>query len=561
MPPSAAFAETIDTPKAFPKRKKPARTVSAPVGLPAEPEVLDSIARIGTGLFDMPVAIRAADSEPGVGSGASLFDAPFLRFRKERDLVGESGAALGKLALIDLASRSELEPAKIALLDDLDTLASAYLESRQAIGRTDHVTLLPNRLRFLDDIAKLADESTSGEQRFSILLVTLADARMFNEVLRALGHSYADDFVRIGSALLRELVPQTATLYHVSVLSFAMVLPADALRLETLAERIVASFAKPLICNGLPLATRVGVGLTDFDPCDGRAAENLRAALTAAQDSRQLTTGWSRYNKAADEAQRRAFTLLSDLREAIASKDQLSLHFQPRVAMKSGVCVSAEALLRWNHPRLGAISPGEFLPLVETTAMIGPLTNWVFKAGIGQIGQWKKRGIDLTLALNVSPNNLRDRGFADNLKRMLATARIDPRRVELEFTEGALTTNEPQVHGEIEGIRKMGIEIAIDDFGTGYSNMNYLTRLPAQIIKIDQSFVRTMSGQPRQQLLVRSIMEMAHALGFRVVAEGIETTETYDMLRGWGCEEGQGYLMSRPLPSGDFASWLAANQG
>ena len=524
-------------------------------GFAAEARVLEDVIAIGTRLFGMPVML--CEGEVSHAIEANTFPPGLLRFMHDQALTGSDGSVLGSLSLVDLKSHPALDADQLTALDALGNVTGAYLGARRAIGEFDHVTLLPNRHRLLSDAARVSSQKDGDATSQSILLVTLADARTFNEILRALGHSYADEFLKAGVAVLRDAIPKDLDLYNVSVLSFAILLPSDPATEERIARNIVAAFQKPLLCSGVPLATRPGVGIATIGIAPGSIAESLRAALTAAQDGRQRSEGWGRYSKTTDEAHRRAFRLLSDFGTALVSKDQLTLHFQPRVSMQNGLCVGAEALLRWNHPQFGAISPGEFLPLVETTALIGPLTQWVFQHGIRQISQWKSEKMALSLALNVSPNNLREFGFADELGVLLAREGVDPKQIELEFTEGALTTNEPQVNAEIDTIRRMGIDIAIDDFGTGYSNMSYLTRLPVQIIKIDQSFVRTMGEQPRQQLLVRSITEMAHALGFRVVAEGIETIDAFRMLRSWDCDEGQGYLMSRPLEASIFQDWMA----
>ncbi|MBY0613015.1 MAG: bifunctional diguanylate cyclase/phosphodiesterase [Beijerinckiaceae bacterium] len=530
-----------------------AQSSLASEGLPPESHVLESISRIGAELFGMPVGIVQA----GTGKVVDPMTQPSARFTHDHPLVDSRGMDLGRLALRDLTSHSPLDAAQQALLDNLGAIASGYLEARRFIGETDHVTLLPNRHRLIGDMALAAGTGAAHDDR-CLLLVTLADARSFNEILRALGHSYAEDFIRAGAQRLRAIIPKHIALYHVSLLSLAIALPAEAGVTETLADEIVRAFAAPLACNGISFATRIGVGLCDFKATDRRTAEYLRSALTAAQDSRQKESGWSRYDRQSDEAHRRAFMILRDLDAAIAGEGQLTLNFQPRVSMPDGRCKSAEALLRWHHPTLGHISPGEFIPIVETTTLMRPLTQWVCRSAIAQVETWRRQGIDLTMAVNVSPNNLREGGFAGTISDMLDRAGVEPSCLELEFTEGALTGNEPAVNGEIEQIRRLGIDIAIDDFGTGYSNLSYLSRLPVQIIKIDQSFVRTLTSDPRQQLLVKSVLDMGHSLGFRIVAEGIETTSAYDMLNDWGCEEGQGYLMSRPLVAPEFAAWFKA---
>ncbi|MEJ1937247.1 EAL domain-containing protein, partial [Nostoc sp. NIES-2111] len=247
---------------------------------------------------------------------------------------------------------------------------------RHAIGRTDHVTFLPNRLAFLDHARTVAAGTP-------LVLVTLADARQYNEILRALGHQFADDFVREGMSALAGLLPPGQRLFHVSVLSFA-VIPASVTGAERLGAAVVQRFSRPLDCEGLPVITKVGVGIAELEPACHSAAETLRAALSAAQHSRSLSRGWAHYDRRSDEAHQRAFGLLQDLRSALETPGELSLAFQPRLAMDTLRCAGAEVLLRWTHPRLGPVSPAAFIPLAEATALMGPLTHWVLDAALRQ---------------------------------------------------------------------------------------------------------------------------------------------------------------------------------
>jgi EAL domain-containing protein (putative c-di-GMP-specific phosphodiesterase class I)/GGDEF domain-containing protein len=421
---------------------------------------------------------------------------------------------------------------------------------RRVIGRTDHVTFRPNRLAFLDHARALPGGAP-------LLLVTLADARHYNEILRALGHQFAEDFVRAGVAGLAGLLPADLPLFHVSVLSFA-VIPATMDGAEALAADIVRRFAAPLECSGLPVITKVGVGIAELDPDLHSASETLRAALSAAQHSRSLSRGWAHYDRRSDEAHQRAFGLLQDLRGALEEEGQLSLVFQPRLAMDTLRCGAAEVLLRWTHPRLGAISPAEFIPLAEATALMGPLTHWVLDAALRQEAEWRRAGRRLRLSVNVSQNNLREPDFVERLSATMHRHGSDPGSLEVELTEGAMASGDAQAVDSLAALRDAGVTLAIDDFGTGYSNMQYLTRLPAQVLKLDRSFVQPLGKDERQTRLARSIVALAHGLGYSVVAEGIETEEARELLAGWGCEEGQGYLFSRPLPPKVFAEWLEA---
>jgi EAL domain-containing protein (putative c-di-GMP-specific phosphodiesterase class I)/GGDEF domain-containing protein len=442
------------------------------------------------------------------------------------------------------------------LFEQLQTLIQENQAQNDPIGRVDHVTRLPNRVQFLDDFTGAA---AFGAAPRTLILVTLADAKHFNELLRALGHAYSEDFVRAGAWRLRVLLGQETKLYHVSVLSFAF-FTTDAAEgtPPPVVHEIVKAFRESIVCHDIPVDTRVGVGVTPLSNISVSPSELLRATLAAAQDSRRGYEGWAWYNRKNDEAHMRAFRILTDLPAAFASHDQLSLHFQPRVSLRDGACTSAEALIRWTHPGMGAIPPGEFVTLAETTALITPLTRWVMEHAVRAVADWQELRKGLRVSVNISPKNLEEPHFVDAALDLTRRYGVDPLLVELEFTEGTLASNPGLMLNQLGRLRQSGFEIALDDFGSGYSNMSYLGRIPAQHLKIDQSFIRPLESETKNQLLVRSIIDLAHALDYSVVAEGIETQGAYGLLAAWGCDEGQGYLMSRPLTRERFAEWLDA---
>ncbi len=441
----------------------------------------------------------------------------------------------------------------VARFERVRQLLDRY-EPADLIGKTDHVTLLPNRMRFLSDFTILQ----ASEGKTFLVLVTLADAKHFNDLLRALGHSYAEDFVRAGAARLADLLPAQTQLYHVSVLSFAFLAPDNAGgQPPSVVGAIVDAFRHSIVCQKIPVDTKAGVGLTPLTSATIEPSELLRATLAAAQDSRRTDDGWAWYNSKTDAAHQRAFRILTDLPAALAASDQLSLQFQPRVCMRERACLSAEALVRWRHPEMGVVSPAEFIALAEATALITPLTQWVLEHSLLAVANWQAQAPGLKVSVNVSPKNLEEPTFAAGLYDLAMRIGVDPALVELEFTEGMLAGSLQSMLQQVERLRQDGFEMAIDDFGSGYSNMSYLGKFPAKYLKIDQAFVRTLDDEPKYQVLVRSIIEMAHALGYKVVAEGIETRSAFALLSDWSCDEGQGYLMSRPLDAQAFMRWLA----
>jgi EAL domain-containing protein (putative c-di-GMP-specific phosphodiesterase class I)/GGDEF domain-containing protein len=425
-------------------------------------------------------------------------------------------------------------------------------ETRRLIGQLDHVTLLPNRLQLVGAIQNLPSD---GPPQL-LVLVTLAEARHYNEILRALGHAFTEEMVRVAAARLQQTLPSGTKLFHVSVLSFAFVIdqPAGG-GVPSAVVEIGRCFADPIRIDDIPINIHVGIGLLPLDGEKG-PAEALRAALAAGQDSRRTDEGWAWYDHRSDAAHIRAFRMLADLPAAIKANDQLKLHLQPRSVLATGRCTGAEALLRWSHPVLGAIPPGDFIGLVEQTALIGPLTNWVLNGAMQHAARLKADGKPLRISINASPVNLSERGFDERVLLLCGQHGLEPEDIEIEFTEGALAANLDRAVSQLERLRSAGVEVAIDDFGAGFSNLSYLTSIPADVLKIDQSFIRPLGTRASDTFLVRQIIDTARGLGFRVCAEGIEDEATFNMLRELGCEEGQGYFIARPMPAESLAAWL-----
>ncbi len=428
-------------------------------------------------------------------------------------------------------------------------------ERRPEPPRLDPITLLPNRRQYG------ADAMHWGLAKATLVLVTLADAQAFNEILRVFGHARSEAFLRAGAERLREILGPGTAIYHVNLLSFVFRLPGrtepDA---PAMIDRIIAGFREPIQCDDVPIDTRIGIGLKGLGIVGGSPAEDLRAALAAAQDSRSKARYWAWFDRKSDDAHRRAFKLLSDLKTALSTEGQLELHYQPKVGLGSGACDSAEALLRWTHPQFGPVSPGEFVALAETTALVTPMTRWVIDAATRQAAIWKHEGLDVAVAINVSPKNLEEPDFVEYLLFCCTMRKLDRARVELEVTEGVQAARGGLILDRLAALRSLGFSIAIDDFGSGYSNMSYLTRLSAHTLKIDQSLIRGVEEGTLGGRLVSNIVQMGRDLGYRVVAEGIETDEERALLAGWGCDYGQGWHFGRPMPASGFAEWHTAGR-
>jgi EAL domain-containing protein (putative c-di-GMP-specific phosphodiesterase class I)/GGDEF domain-containing protein len=397
-----------------------------------------------------------------------------------------------------------------------------------------------------------------GERRLAVLM-DLVRAEQLNAGVRVMGAAYVDDLVQEATRALRMVLGPERTAYHVGATHFAfLALPGadEQAYVADVAEMLEQLRAQP----NASFVMSAAIGIAPFITGTTSARDVLRTGLSAALDARGTELGVSVYSSSRDGAHRRQFGLLNDFSTALDTTGQLRLVFQPRVDLATRTCIGAEALLRWSHPTLGDISPGEFIPLVEQTSLARPTTAWVLDAGLKQLGAWRAAKLGIQLSINVSAANLDEKDFAQRVQLYLLKHRVLPEMLELEVTESAVMGDSGQATAQLHALREAGISLAIDDFGTGHSSLAYLQKLPAQVLKIDMSFIRDLDKGPREQTLVRTMISLSHDLGYRVVAEGIETTEAAEMLAEMGCDEGQGYFFARPMELDDFERWLSGRE-
>ena len=239
--------------------------------------------------------------------------------------------------------------------------------------------------------------------------------------------------------------------------------------------------------------------------------------------------------------------------------DQLVLHFQPRIHLQTGEITGCEALLRWSHPKLGMVPPGEFLPLTEMSELIHPLSDWVLQNAIGQVERMMSRGYFVPVAMNVSARNLTDSRLADSIEKIILDKNIQPDLLEIEITESALINHPQRAVENLQKINQLGLPIAIDDFGTGYSSLSYLKKLPLTTLKIDRSFISDMLTDESDSVIVDSTIDLAHNFSLTVVAEGVEDHKTLDALKIKGCDQAQGFLIAKPMSADDLHLWMENN--
>ena len=425
----------------------------------------------------------------------------------------------------------------------------------------DALTELPNRRLFHDRLQQELRKAQAAGRPLALLHI---DLDQFKEVNEQLGHVAGDQLLRQMASRLLACAGGADTLARLGADEFALIVPAqsDLGRVEQLAQDIVDRLAEPCRVHGEPVYVTASVGIT-LHPNDGdehdRLLKNAEQAMHAAKEG-----GRNRYRFFTPHLQEAALqrrALSRDLRQALA-QGQFELHFQPIVDLASDRIVKAEALLRWKHPERGFISPAQFIPLAEELGLIGELGHWVFLEAVRWAQVWNahpaQAGALFQVSVNKSPRQFHQGQTHLDWVAHLEACGLDPRAVVIEITEGLLLDTASGALDKLRHFRRHGLQIALDDFGTGYSSMAYLKRFEIDYLKIDQSFVRDMENHPGDRAIVEAMVVMAHKLGLQVVAEGIETAAQREFLRAAGCDFGQGYLFSRPLPASAFTALLDA---
>ena len=487
---------------------------------------------------------------------SSLFpglDVPSLPEREEREaeLIGASGQPVPVRVLRCEVPLGHKLQTVIAVRDQRERLRTEA--KMRSLAFSDPLTGLPNRARFHDLLAVRATSRQECHQGFSVLMI---DLDRFKPVNDTLGHAAGDLVLRMVADRLSSIVRHDDLVARLGGDEFAVLQlrTHEGETAELLASRIVAAIgSQPFMVEGRSVHIGASVGVA-CAPDDGNdPAELLRnadLALYAAKASGKAT--FRRYDPALDEHTRERRALEAGLRQALA-EEQLELHYQPLVDARSGRITSAEALVRWRHPERGLILPGEFIELAEETGLIVPLGEWVLRTACAEAARWPD---DINIAVNLSPSQFRSGSLTNVVGTILKETGLDPRRLELEITEGVLITDEKDTLRTLQQLRAFGLRIAMDDFGTGYSSLSYLRRFPFDKIKIDQSFVRQVPNDAESAAIVRAIITMGGCLGMSITVEGVETLEQFDFSVAEGCDTIQGYHISRPLTADAFASFI-----
>jgi len=462
---------------------------------------------------------------------------------------------------------------RIAIAADI----TAEKNARELIWRQanyDLLTDLPNRRLLLDLLrGELAAAGREG-QGVALCLVNLD---RFKEINDTLGHTVGDRLLIETASRLAACVGDAATLGYLGSDEFVVAFrgPADMVYIDIVPVEVHRAIGLPYQLGIETIHVTASIGVTVF-PADGDDVDSLLQAVEQATRAAKTSGGNRsvRFTEAMREDSRTRLQLATDLRGALAA-GQLEVYYQPIVEMATGQCVKAEALLRWHHPQRGFVSPAQFIPIAEETGLIAEIGNWVFRQAAAMVKRWcaacEDYGDDgcvraagapcrCQIAVNKSPRQFLAGSSQRDWLEHLRDEGIPPRCLAIEITEGLLLDSHDEVIDKLAIFRRAGIQVALDDFGTGYSAMSYLKRFDIDYLKIDQTFVRDMEEDPSDRAIVEAVIAMAHRLGMKVVAEGIETAGQRDLLAAAGCDYGQGYFFARPMPAADFAVAIGAGR-
>ncbi|MFC7421092.1 putative bifunctional diguanylate cyclase/phosphodiesterase [Iodobacter arcticus] len=435
----------------------------------------------------------------------------------------------------------------------LGELVSARDQSLRELAYVDSLSGLVNRVGFLHFAAEHLNPERGS---FALLILNINDFHFINEYL---GYQQGDEVLRHIAERLNVLRRPVIKVARLGGNTFGVllerVLSDDVLKVL---ERLDASMTEPLLMGGERLDISASSGVALF-PEHGLSADillrNAEVALCGAKSARR---SFAFYDPEQEAYSRNQLTLMGDLREALA-EGHLLVYYQPKVKMIDGVVSEAEALVRWQHPVRGFIAPSVFIPFAEQTGKLRAITEWVVHDVLMQAAVWIEEGLELCISVNVGVSDVEDASFVSFLERQLAQCQVQPQNLCLEITETGVMRNPKDLMRNLEYLRAMGVKLSIDDFGTGYSSFAYLAKMPVHELKIDQSFVMSMSERFENVSIVRSIIELGHILGLSVIAEGVETEAAWQALAVMGCDEAQGYLIAAPMPADAFSLWCMAD--
>jgi diguanylate cyclase (GGDEF)-like protein len=462
--------------------------------------------------------------------------------------VSTGGLLLGLGPMVALAADFALPFVALLFLP----LLAVHRGGRQAIAKEhqalhDALTGLPNRSLFSHRIEQLLNAGRRADRTAAVMLI---DLDHFKEINDTLGHHAGDRLLQEVAERLDATLDESQTVARLGGDEFGVLLPDCGSHDEAsaVAQQLLAQLREPFSIDGLTLEVDASIGIA-CAPGHGNDVEQLnQRADIAMYAAKEGGRGYVMFEPQLDRYSPRRLSLAGSLRSAIAD-GEIVLFYQPKALLTTGKIVGVEALARWRHPRLGLIGPSEFVPIAEQTGLIGPLTSYVLEEALNQVREWSAHGEELSVAVNLSARSFLDAQLAVEIPRLLERTGVPARLLELEITESMLMTDPARAKATLERLSSIGLSLSVDDFGTGYSSLANLKRLPVDGIKIDKSFVIDMPHDQSDAAIVRSTIDLAHNLGLRVVAEGVESHEAWRRLEELGCDLAQGFHVSRPVPA------------
>ena len=434
-------------------------------------------------------------------------------------------------------------------------MQEAIAEREEQIKRQayyDSLTGLPNRSYLQLSLREKIPIAREKQQPIAMIMMNI---NRFIDVIATLGHATGNTILQKVGALLRDMMPASTIVSHMGGDYFALLVPgADADGAVRVVRDIQIELELPFWVEKAPIQIEARFGIVAY-PVHGDDADTLLRRVDVAENlAKSSPHGFVIYSVEQDHHSVRHLTLLGELRHAI-DQEELILYYQPKIHFSSGRIVGLEALIRWNHSQHGSISPDEFIRLSEGTGLIKPVTLWTLKTAISQCALLNRRGINLNMAVNLSARMLPFHQLPDTIASLLDEFNVHPHQITLEITESAIMTDRERSLDVITRLDSMGAQLCIDDFGTGYSSLAYLKSLPVDEIKIDKSFVQKMDTNEHDAMIVRSIIDLAHNLRFKVTAEGVENRRVWHMLGDRGCDLSQGYLHGKAMPLEELIAW------
>jgi len=472
--------------------------------------------------------------------------------------AGELGLTIPSKSPHEIGALERSFETMVRSLAERDAVNRQLMSQLERQALYDTLTALPNRTLLHDRLRQTILGADREARGFGFILLDLDGFKDINDTF---GHHVGDLLLREVGPRLSDVLRESDTVARFGGDEFALLLPTadEESGAAQAASKVIAALQRPFVIEGLSLQVEASLGIALYPVHGADATALVQHADAAMYEAKRTKSGYAMYSVGEEEASRDRLVLLGELRDAI-ERQQLSLHYQPAVDPRTRRIMGMEALVRWQHPRLGMLPAAKFVPFAEQTGLIRALSEWALRTAMAQGAHWASVGIDTPIAVNLSARDIPDTRLPDRIAQMLQESGVPASRLRLEITEGVVMSEPARSLETLRRLRDMGIDLSIDDFGTGYSSLSYLKRLPVAEIKIDRSFITDMLSDRGAAAIVGSTINLGHSLGLRVIAEGVESAEIATQLAVLGCDGIQGYFVSPALPADLIPAWIGDSQ-